>query len=428
MNNIPIQITAPTSSVLNEQQINLLYSALKSGIITLDDVQNQMTKKHREELLKQHPYDIWQGTDSRYRTYIEDSTKKSGRRMIVKTYEKDLLDYLVTFYESIEKNNQADIFTLERLYPRWKDYKTLHTTAKNYIRRINNDWEKYYAGTNIIQIPVKNLNKLMLDEWAHTLIQTYNMTKKQYYNSTIIMRQALDYAVDLGIIKINPFSSVNIDGKRMFRREKKKPDNTQVFLKNEIEPIFAMAWEDFNTTNNLKNKLTPLAVLFQFQSGVRIGELCALRYEDIENSRYLHIQRMYRYETHEIIEHTKNFEDRKVLLTTSAQKIIQTAKEYQMENGYNCKGYIFSEDNSPLSPWSVAYLYNKYCDKVGIIRKSSHKSRKTYISALIDGKVNINTIREMVGHADERTTLSNYCFDRNTEKEKISLIEKALTS
>ena len=62
------------------------------------------------------------------------------------------------------------------------------------------------------------------------------------------------------------------------------------------------------------------------------------------------------------------------------------------------------------------------------MRKSSHKTRKTYISALIDGKVNINTIREMVGHADERTTYNNYCFDRSTEDEKVNLIEKALVS
>ena len=41
-------------------------------------------------------------------------------------------------------------------------------------------------------------------------------------------------------------------------------------------------------------------------------------------------------------------------------------------------------------------------------------------------KINLNTVREMVGHSDERTTLGNYCFDRNTEIEKANLIEKAL--
>ena len=60
-----------------------------------------------------------------------------------------------------------------------------------------------------------------------------------------------------------------------------------------------------------------------------------------------------------------------------------------------------------------------------IERKSSHKARKTCISTMIDGGVNINTIREMVGHADERTTYNNYCFDRATDAEKHAKIEQA---
>ena len=57
--------------------------------------------------------------------------------------------------------------------------------------------------------------------------------------------------------------------------------------------------------------------------------------------------------------------------------------------------------------------------------KSLHTTAETYISALIDGKVNINTVREMVGHADERTTPGNYTFDRKTDSEKAQMIENA---
>lgn len=64
---------------------------------------------------------------------------------------------------------------------------------------------------------------------------------------------------------------------------------------------------------------------------------------------------------------------------------------------------------------------------MGIVQKSSHKARKTVISALIDGNVNINSIREMVGHKDERTTFSNYVFDRSTDEEKVRMIEEALS-
>ena len=64
---------------------------------------------------------------------------------------------------------------------------------------------------------------------------------------------------------------------------------------------------------------------------------------------------------------------------------------------------------------------------MGIPVKSSHKVRKTYISSLYSEGVNLNTIRALVGHTDERTTLHNYCFDRSESTEKIKLIERALS-
>jgi len=38
----------------------------------------------------------------------------------------------------------------------------------------------------------------------------------------------------------------------------------------------------------------------------------------------------------------------------------------------------------------------------------------------------LDTVREMVGHADERTTLQSYHFDRSTEDERVLKMEEAL--
>ena len=413
------------SKINTEQMFSFL---VENGIIDIGDTLNAMTEKHKENLLKKHPFDIWQGKDSRYRTYIEDESKPSGRRMIVKTHEQDLLDYLAEFYEKQEQDRSIKNYTLERLYPEWKKYKSLHTTAETYITRINSDWNTYYKNTDIIKVPIKDLTKLDLDEWAHKLIKDYNMTKNQYYNVTVIMRQALLYAVDLGIIESSPFSLIKIDGKRLFRKTKKKPDYTQIFYQNEVDEISRMALDDFH--NRVKvYELAPLALLFQFQTGLRIGELCAVRYDDIETPDYIHIQRMVRRDTKEVVEHTKtSYGDRQIFLTAQAKHLIALAKERQESLSVDSSGYIFSINGKPLTERSVATLYVKYCKKAGIIQKSSHKSRKTYISALIDGKVNINTVREMVGHADERTTLGNYAFDRKTDSEKAQMIENALNA
>lgn len=395
------------------------------GKIDLSDVQERMNKKQRENyIFSVHPYKIYQAADGRWRTHIADTSSPEKRKVVAKTSRDTLYEFLYDHYN--KANQSSEDITLRSLYPDWLEYKRLHTNAETYISRIETDWKTYYTNTSIVEIPIVRLDKLTLDTWAHKLIQDNNMTKTQYYNVTVIMRQMLLYAVDKELLESSPFSKVKIDGKRLFRKAKKKPDYTQVFLKEEIEPLCELAWEDFKAGKS-KYKLAPLAVIFQMQTGLRIGEVCAVTYQDIEHEDYIHIQRMLRRDTSTIVNHTKtDCGDREVYLTQKARKLITTAKEYQKNMGLDSNGYIFSVSGEPLPEHAVAYLYRKYCKKMGIIQKSSHKARKTYISSLIDGQININTIREMAGHSDERTTLKNYVFDRSTPAEKKAKIEAAL--
>ena len=43
-----------------------------------------------------------------------------------------------------------------------------------------------------------------------------------------------------------------------------------------------------------------------------------------------------------------------------------------------------------------------------------HPDRK---SPTLDGGINLNTVREAVGHQDERTTLQSYLYDRSGDEE-----------
>ncbi len=404
---------------------DVLHYLLSNGAINLDEVACSMKKAEKEKILAQHPYPITQGKDGRWRTYVKK--EEGGRKQIAKsTYDK-VLDTLISIYKGGESLSAQSEITVEFLFPIWREYKILHGVASTYIKRIDSDWRTFYEGTPITKVPVKELNKLKMDIWAHELIQRVKNSKKQYYNISMIMRQILDYAVDAEYIPQNPLQKVNIDARMVFRHEKKKPSYMQVFTVEEVEALYQAAWDDFLDNRMTIHKLSPLAVMFQFQTGIRIGELCAVRYEDIEDSE-IFIDRMFRYETNEIVEYTKGKgEGRYVPLTSEAKMLIAAAREFQHERGMSETGYIFSVNDEPLSYYSVRKRYEKYCKVIGTYNKSSHKSRMTYVSALIDGGVNINTVREIAGHADEKTTYRNYCYDRKTNPERIALIEQALS-
>lgn len=398
----------------------------RSNIINIDDVQQIMTNQKREKLLQTvHPYSIYQSND-KWCTYLSDDSRASKRRRILRREKAELLDYLFEYYQLSDPDDKANKCTLRMLYPDWLEYKRLHTTATSYILRISSDWTTYYENTKIVDIPLRKLDKITLDKWAHGLIQKYDMTKVKYYNVTVIMRQALLYAVDLKILDKSPFSEVKIDGKRLFRKVKKKPDYIQVFSEQECKEITDMALDDFRNHVNTY-PLSPLALLFQLQTGIRIGELCALKYEDLETPDSIHIQRMVRRDTKEVVDHTKtDCGDRQVLLTSFAKYLIQTAREYQKALHVQ-SDYIFSVDNQPLTERCIASLYTKYTKHTDSgIHKSSHTARRTFISSLLDAQMSINSVRQYAGHADERTTLRNYVFDRTDQAARLQKFEDAV--
>lgn len=412
-------------SLENVNAADMLQFLSDNGTIDLNDVADKMRKSELQKIIDQHPFEIAQtGKDKRWRTYIKGEDGK--RKLIAKSTLDDLHFALYDYYKNPESINSNKKATLNSLYSKWLEYKELHGASPAYIKRIESDWRNYYKGTEIITVPIADFTKLQLDMWAHELIQAKGKTKKQFYNISMIMRQVLDYAVDAEMIPENIFKKVKIDSRRVFDPVKKKPSETQVFTDKEVEDIYDYAWKHFEAGRCTVHKLAPLAIMFQFQTGVRIGELCALRYEDVSDREIL-VQRMYRHEEKEVVDFTKcHNEGRYVILTSAAKKLIETARQYQQEHGMPDDGYIFSVNDEPLSYYSVRHLYTRCCKELGILDRSSHKARKTYISKLIDGGVNINTVRELAGHADERTTYNNYCYDRSTKEERFLAVEKAL--
>ena len=128
-----------------------------------------------------------------------------------------------------------------------------------------------------------------------------------------------------------------------------------------------------------------------------------------------------------VVEHTKSSaSDRYVYLTKEARKIIKKIQDSDEENGFSDDGFLFVHGGKRISPRAVDTRIRKYCDHININAKSRHKVRKSYISSLLDGGLNINEVRKQIGHEDERTPLHNYCFNRNDMETNEADMEKAL--
>lgn len=419
-------------SVLFSEQEMLQY-CLNRCKMTMEDVQSEIKNMKDQKYLQNHLYKIWQGCDGRWKTYLPGPTAESERRLIAKATKERLDKDIINYYKSIDIQAQAKYITLKAWYPKWLDYKKLQTRSDMYIRKIASDWNRYYEDSNLIDIPIMKLDYDTLQEWALRLIRDKRLTKKQYYNMALIIRQALDYAVQKKLIEENPFIKVHVDSK-LFQAKKKPSDKTQVFLTDEQPRIEAEAWKDFDKTGSVSCLAIPLA----FQTGLRLGEIVALKESDIDGN-YIHVQRMeirqveqlpdgsWSKQTFVVVDYTKSEAgDREVYLSQTARNILQKIRSSNAQHGYYDDGFLFLGEDGRVHSKSIDYRIRKYCRHIGISEKAMHKIRKTYISTLIDSGLNINAIRKLAGHEDERTTYNNYCFNRLTDAQTEQLLETAL--
>lgn len=416
-----IDLTAASPSA--EEILSYL---MKSGIVDLDGVEHEMNKKRREQILKNHPFTIYKGSDGRYRTYVSCEDNERGRKMIVKSSLDKLQDAIIDCYILNDETNRRKAATLESLFEDWIDYKEKHVKAAT-VKRNRQDWNRYYADEDIVSKPIVQLTKLDIDTFVHYAIRMHKMNKHQFTNFISILRQELDYAVELEIIDRNLLNDVKISRRKVLVPEPKKEDKTQVFTREEASAIKALAWKDFKSKRYYKNQLLPLAVIFLLDTGLRRGEVVAVRYEDVHDNK-ISIRRFFAHHERLIETGTKGtYGERDVFLIPEAMNIIETARRHQQEAGVDDKSYIFSMNDAPLTYSAVGKIFTKYCNELGIINKSPHKARKTFISAALDAGLNLNTVRRQAGHGDEHTTLNNYYYDRSSDDEQIRKMEVALS-
>ena len=81
--------------------IEVLQLAAENGIIDIETCKAKVATMQNEKLLKEHHYNIWQGGDGYWRTYLPDNEKKSKRRLIKRQSKKDLEKIIIGYYNDV---------------------------------------------------------------------------------------------------------------------------------------------------------------------------------------------------------------------------------------------------------------------------------------------------------------------------------------
>ena len=287
---------------------------------------------------------------------------------------------------------------------------------KDYIK------ESTYANysNNIFNHIIPKLGNYYLNELNHKVIQDFllelskngrkdnngGLAEKTIKDITIIIKGSIKKGINEDKIK-------HIELTFNYPKDNKE-NKLYVLTKREQNKITNYVLENINSRN--------IGLLISLYSGIRIGELCALRWEDVDFKKNCltinkTIQRVY------IKDKNKNIS--KVIITTPKTKnanreipinkdFLEILKKVKSDK----KHYILTGNEKYIEPRTYRKYFNKILDELKIKHFNFHSLRHTFATNCISLGVDYKTVSELLGHANVNITLNLYVHPRYSQKKK----------
>ena len=223
---------------------------------------------------------------------------------------------------------------------------------------------------------------------------------------------------------VSEFRKYNLSGKKVFIRDYKK-DGDLAFNEKEAITIINYAFANPDYIN--------LAIATLITTGLRTGELLALKEDDIDlESQKLIIDKTENSKSFEIIDSCKDNSERTVFLNSDGSKVFNILFSIR-NNDHTESDFIFLNPNSKDGKLHLRALDNRLRKIQHILfdngdvtcnERSAHDCRRTYASIQYLHGVNIKVIQAQLGHSNVQQTW-NYIKNVVDENTRRDILEQA---
>jgi integrase len=290
--------------------------------------------------------------------------------------------------------------------------------ADNYRRLLNRHILPRLGST-----PLRRLRTSDLDAWYADLRRHGGEGGRPLAPNSVVrihalLHRALGQAVKWGWLTTNPASAASPP----------RPKRHTIVLPEATDVLRLMvAAEDVNPG---------LPVFFRLAAatGARRGELCALRWSDLDLAlSQLTISRGLVEAHGRVIEKdTKTHAARR--MTLDAGTVTELMRHYErcIEIALACgselrpDAFVFSRDPEGLDPWRPGYVtlaFSRLRDELGLKGVRLHDLRHFNATNLLANGTDIRTVSGRLGHADASTTLNIYAhFMQRADREAAALV------
>lgn len=390
----------------------LLKYVIENGMIDVPSVQTKIEMEKREELLSKHPYKIYQENSGRYCVYLPDKDK--GRILVKKKNKKDIEDVIISYWK-----DELESPTLEVIFYEWLNEKLENMDiCKGTYDRYENDFKRFFKDQrNFGGQKIKNIEEEDVENFIKKSIATHKLTTKGYANLRLITLGLFKKAkkkkyITWSITEVIKDMEIS---KKSFTQIIKE-DYEEVFNERETEIMLNYLCENIDLYN--------MALILLFVTGLRIGELVALKWEAVDG-KAIKIKRMeikYKDEKGNLVYEIKEFPKTRAGYRTAIvpKDYMWVLKKIRAMNPFG--NFVFEQNETWVRTYMISDRLRNLCKKLSIHHKSPHKIRKTYGTILLDNHVDSNLVEKLMGHTTIGTTEEYYHRNRKDLDKQAAIV------
>lgn len=297
---------------------------------------------------------------------------------------------------------KISIMELSKIWLKYKEKKIKKTSLLQYRRIIEKYIDVYLGYYYVSEITVMNIMEFIdkIDK---------GISSKTLQDILVVLKSVLYYGNIIGYecIPLKAIPSVKVLKRKVVTIDEKELYDLESYI---VEHL------------NYRN----IGIMICLYTGLRLGEICALQWADIDLS------------------------EQRILINKSVQRISENGKSYTeigipktqnsireipinnvlyhiLKNVKNPKGYVLTGTEHYLDPRTYQYYFKKILKELNINNYHFHVLRHTFATRCVQSNVDIKSLSEILGHSTVNTTLNIYVHSsfliKKTQLNKLKAVE-----
>lgn len=286
-----------------------------------------------------------------------------------------------------------------------KEFEVKKSTYCNYANFLKNQIIPILG-----DIKFTELNGEILQFFIYKAQGENNLSEKTTKDCLGIIKQIIVDGQEKGVIPNFAFSR----RKLKYKKQELIGEEKKTYTEEEYKKIIAEILKDINNKK--------VGILLGLYTGMRIGELCALQFKDINfKEKCINVtktlQRTY--------DPTKDINPSEIKITSTkterSNRTIPITEEVakileKFNTGEEC--FVLTGTNKWTEPRTFRRCYQTFMKNIDIEPLKFHSLRHTFASINIENGADIKTISEILGHSDIDVTLKIYTHTSKKAKRK----------